>query len=401
MQQATNRQFFLFVGNGSRNNLGCEAIEDGTKQILRAAFGPCKFVSIDFGGDCSTKEIDIDSIHKSLNVKRFTLSWWSRHLLRAMKCGVWFPKIGKYIPQARAVLALGGDNYSMDYGSLAVHMDVLDYVTRKGKPFIIWCGSVGKFDKKGKTYREIVAKKLKKATLILARESVTTEYLRHIGVERNVINVADPAFVMEPSKPRSLPFDILSEAIGFNFSPLMARFVTGGDLKAAQLLVTKVVRGIIKATDRSVVFVPHVFRPGNNDYTFLSKSNNILQKEGYPVQLLPDTLTAAQIKWVVGRLSAFAGARTHSIIAAISSGVPTLSFAYSIKTIGINRDIFGSERYIIHPKEITESFVGERMARLVHENNDIRSLLADRLPQIRELAFSAGEHLSKSLVKLS
>ncbi|OEU65132.1 MAG: hypothetical protein BBJ57_04860 [Desulfobacterales bacterium PC51MH44] len=397
MQQHINSRPFLFVGNGSRKNLGCEAIECGTKQILRAAFGPCKFVSVDFGGDFRPDEPDIDIIHKSLNVRRFTLSWWSRHLLRAIGCGVWFPAIGKYMSEARAVLALGGDNYSMDYGSLGVHLDLLDYVTERGKPFIIWGGSVGKFDKKGGVYREIVAQKLRKATLILARESVTTEYLSQIGVECNVVRVADPAFVMEPSKPQNLPFDILTEAIGFNFSPLMARFVTGGDLQAAQSLVTEVVRDIIKTTDRPLVFVPHVFRPGNNDYIFLRGSYDILQKEGYPVQLLPDTLTAAEVKWIVGHFTAFAGARMHSTIAAISSGTPTLSFTYSIKSIGINRDVFGSERYVIHPRKISKSFVAQQMASLIREKKDVRSLLADRLPHIRKLAFSAGDHLAKSL----
>lgn len=399
MTQHETNTMFLFVGNGSRKNLGCEAIELGTKQILNAAFGPCKSVSVDFGGEPITNGRGGDIIHKSIGVQRFTLSWWSRHLLRKIGRPPWFPVIGKYISDARSVLALGGDNYSMDYGSLGVHLDILDYATAKGKPFFIWGGSVGKFEKQGQAYREMVAKKLRKATLILARESVTTEYLRQIGVENNVVRVADPAFVMEPSKPTNLPFDIQPEAIGFNFSPLMARFVTGGSVEMAQEMVTDVVRGIIKATGRPLLFVPHVFRPGNNDHTFLQRSYDTLKKEGCPVQLLPDTLTAAEVKWIVGRLTAFAGARMHSTIAAISSGVPTLSFTYSIKSIGINKDIFDSERYVIKPKEISRSFVSERFANLIREEKNVRDLLGERLPQIRALAFSAGDHLLEVLNK--
>jgi len=398
MNQSITDFPFLFVGNGSRKNLGCEAIERGTIQILRAAFDPCAFVSVDFGGDVLSTEPDMESHHRSVNVDRFSLSWWSRHLLRAMGLGPGFPSIRKYLPGARCVLALGGDNYSMDYGSLGVHLDVLDYVTRMDKPFIIWGGSVGRFDKKGETYRETVVRKLRKATLILARETETIDYLRQIGVEENVVRVADPAFVMEPLKPLNLTLDIQREAIGFNFSPLMARFMTGGNVQAAQSLIAEVARGIIKATDRPLVFVPHVFLPGNNDYIFLREPYDLLRKKGFPVQLLPDNLTAREVKWVVGHFAAFAGARLHSTIAAISSGIPTLSFTYSIKSIGISRDVFGSEDYAIQPGEISSAFVGQRMKRLLHEEKDVRGLLAERLPNIRTLAFSAGDHLVKALI---
>ena len=44
----------------------------------------------------------------------------------------------------------------------------------------------------------------------------------------------------------------------------------------------------------------------------------------------------------------FIGSRTHSVIAAYSSGVPTLALGYSIKSKGIAQDIFGEyETYAV------------------------------------------------------
>jgi colanic acid/amylovoran biosynthesis protein len=58
---------------------------------------------------------------------------------------------------------------------------------------------------------------------------------------------------------------------------------------------------------------------------------------------IPMNYNAAEIKWIIGQLTLFAGARAHPTIAALSSQIPTLSFAYSTKANGINRDIFKYE----------------------------------------------------------
>jgi colanic acid/amylovoran biosynthesis protein len=56
-------------------------------------------------------------------------------------------------------------------------------------------------------------------------------------------------------------------------------------------------------------------------------------------------------------MSFFAGARTHATLASISTYVPTLSFAYSLKAVGINRDIFGHESYCLSPNDLNPSVV--------------------------------------------
>lgn len=50
---------------------------------------------------------------------------------------------------------------------------------------------------------------------------------------------------------------------------------------------------------------------------------------------------AKELKGFISRCRLFIGARTHSTIAAYSTGVPTLALGYSIKARGIAKDLFG------------------------------------------------------------
>lgn len=87
---------------------------------------------------------------------------------------------------------------------------------------------------------------------------------------------------------------------------------------------------------------------------------------------------------------------THSTIAALSSDIPTLSFAYSIKAQGINRDIFGHTDYCMEPTDLDAEAVTSRMASMLDESVAIRNDLAERKPGIQKAALSAGirlEHL--------
>jgi polysaccharide pyruvyl transferase WcaK-like protein len=86
----------------------------------------------------------------------------------------------------------------------------------------------------------------------------------------------------------------------------------------------------------------------------------------------------------------FAGARTHATIAAISSGVPTLSLGYSTKAFGLNQDIFGSQDYCVHPGEFSPAAVSDRLVALYRSADRVREHLAKVLPAVKIAAQRAG-----------
>ena len=63
---------------------------------------------------------------------------------------------------------------------------------------------------------------------------------------------------------------------------------------------------------------------------------------------------------------ALRGARTHAVIAAYSSGVPTLALGYSVKAKGLAEDIFGVDTPYVLPIEniADETAVTRRWIRL-------------------------------------
>ena len=226
--------------------------------------------------------------------------------------------------------------------------DLDDVVIEKGKPIILWGASVGPFSAMP-DYERFMSEHLKKTTGIFARESATIDYLNSIGVKDNVHAVADPAFVMDAVKPEGIDdeFPIDEESIGLNFSPLMAKYVTDGDLEKWSLIAARIISRVAEAMDMPIYLIPHVTSPHSDDHAFMQEVVNRIDDSNNKITLIPPKYSAEETKWIISRMTVFAGARTHSTIAALSSGVPTLSFAYSIKAQGINQDIFGNTQYCL------------------------------------------------------
>ncbi|MBN2295734.1 MAG: polysaccharide pyruvyl transferase family protein [Pirellulales bacterium] len=399
-------QFFILAGAAGYYNRGCEAIVRGTIAILRDTFTSPTFMTVSHYKtdqqflNQTAMERDAAITHARMRVPshRFSIPWFTLKALDLLA-----PKLRKHyiykemtphLAKATAVLAVGGDNYSLDYNKTAkTCTDLDDLVISKNQPFAIWGASVGPFSKNAR-YEAYMAKHLRKIP-VFARESKTIDYLASIGIDNHVFKIADPAFVMEAEAPRpELGLDIESGSIGMNLSPLMARFVCDGNPQAWLVLASQLIRMVASTTRRRIYLIPHVMAsPANNDHLFLTDVQQQLRDLRDQVILVPPTLNAAELKWVIGRMDAFAGARTHSTIAAISSHVPTVSFGYSIKAEGINTDVFGHMEFCIRSHELTPEIAAQKLNRVIQERDIIIKKLENRVPEIQKSACKAGRIL--------
>jgi len=66
--------------------------------------------------------------------------------------------------------------------------------------------------------------------------------------------------------------------------------------------------------------IPHVTNPTSNDYAFMQRALSQIKDRNSNIILVPPDYNAAETKWIISRMTLFAGARTHSTIAALSSG---------------------------------------------------------------------------------
>ena len=402
-----NPHKFLLVGTGSYSNRGCEAIVRGTVEILSKRFPQSRFTLSSFGNNLQQdkkNETDDKIEHRMPNdpsIKRFTLSWWKyRIFLRpfpALQRRFQFDVQHAAIKETDCALEIGGDNYTLDYGIPAkfISMDKMLFAARK--PVVLWGASIGPFSKKPKL-EKIMRKHLRKFSLICARETETVSYLKSIGIEKNVKLVADPAFMMHPEQPvlSNKILQILEKhPVGLNLSPLIGRYRPEHQENQWIKEAGECIAQITDSDINPLILVPHVMDKGNNDYEFMVKAVENGPGWSNRLSILPPNLSAAEYKWVISKFRAFAGARTHSTIAALSSNIPTLSIGYSIKAKGINRDIFGHINWMIPIKDFTPDLLLKKIKELLSCEQHIRTELEEKNIEMKARAMASADYLAE------
>ena len=238
-------------------------------------------------------------------------------------------------------LSVGGDNYCYK------GQDILEYYNRgihkKGAKTVLWGCSINSDE-----LTQRIQKDLAQYDLITARESISYNVLKSINP--NTVLIPDTAFCLDVEDvplPEGFQPDNL---IGINLSPLILQY---GNREIIIENYRKLIKHILTETDFNIVLIPHVVKCGNDDRTVLA---DLLEKSGNPdrVKMISDQ-NCMRLKSAIGKCRFFIGARTHATIAAYSQNVPTLVTGYSTKSVGIARDLFGTEEHFVIPVKDFES----------------------------------------------
>lgn len=401
---------FYLSGQRTFGNRGCEAIVRSTVALLRAQFGDVQILvpSVDMERD---KAQWPDAAQQGV---RFVRAYVPRvagpwvHLQRLplpfLKRARWpFPMpdwLRQQLSEVDAVLAIGGDNYSLDYRIPSPVMGLDRFAMDLGKPVILWGASVGPFDREP-SFVPAVKDHLARMNFVAVRESVSYQYLTEKLGLGNVVQMADPAFMLGRETIDYGKFwpECPNGVLGVNISSLIERYKRPEqDLRAE---VAEFIRRAVTRHGLGVLLVPHVHplqgeHPGG-DGTYMADLQERLGDLGDCVQMMPHSLNAAQIKYVISQLRFFIGARTHATIAALSSGVPTVSIAYSVKARGINRDLFGNEQAVLPTPELSADTLERSLDWLMREERALQATLAQRIPQLQDEAKRAAARVSSVL----
>ena len=106
-------------------------------------------------------------------------------------------------------------------------------------------------------------------------------------------------------------------------------------------------------------------------------------------------LNAAQMKGVIAHAMVNVACRTHSTIASFSTAVPTISLGYSIKSKGLNLQMYGHEDYLVYTKAITPSRVADVFSRVWQQRDTIRHGLEAKNAEIKRQALMAGTYVKQ------
>lgn len=404
-------------GNNFDSNRGCQALRITTQMLLDRYLPdyPRWHANIFQNDDRQFHSVVPDPKSTRLiweTRRQGTLGFyaWGAKLVTA---AFWrqFPpmRINGQLDQAAALLAVGGDNLSFDYGFLASQLffSPIASAVRQKIPAVIWGASIGPFTSRP-YWEKRFADVLRRVDLITIREPLTEAYLRELGIRDNLARVADSAFLL-PAHPTQLPVELESAlnagAVGVNLAPLMTRY---NRLSSGQWfqLALDMVREIHRFVRDPLILIPHVMMPrhifpDNDDFCFLRDLQAALPPATRQHVFLYDARndTCQQIKGVIARLKAFIGARTHATIASLSSNVPTFCVGYSVKSRGLNREIFGHERWVEQVSRLSATELAERTQELLSESENIRRHLQAFMPEYTQRAWRGGELLRDLLNK--
>ena len=378
----------LMFFHGGSGNRGCEAIVRSGVAMLKKENPGC---TVDLASwkpetDKIIPLLDNILLDENKNFKNYSLAG----LISAIKIkflndeGMAFRKrhedIIKRIPDYDLFLSIGGDNYC--YGEQPGIYEIDRCIKKAGKKLVLWGASIGEED-----LSEEKIEDFKLFDLILARESLTQAVLESKGLT-NVKLCADGAFTMETEDvilPNGWQKD---NTIGFNYSPLVYK-----KNKASRDAANNLIKHILDTTDMTICFTPHVVQENNDDHALLMEFYN-QYKSTKRVVILPNNLNAIQYKGYISRMRFFIGARTHATIAAYSNLVPTMVLGYSIKSKGIAKDIFGSQKLVLSLDEISNTEkLKEKFNELIEDEAMLRDNLKKSIPNIKKMAYKAGEYL--------
>lgn len=391
------------TGQRSFGNRGCEAIVRSTVIMLNQIFGKIEVLvpSDDIARDQQqwpeSADYGVCFVHAYMPAHMRFWAHFQRLPFKWLKQAGWpfpFPKtVREDIRSVDAVLAVGGDNYSLDYRLPSLLMGLDSLAMELGKPVFLWGASVGPFEAEP-DFVPTVRDHLKKMTTIFARESITYSYLTQTLGLTNVLQMADPAFTLakESVEVNSFwPKHGSNGVLGLNISPLIERYkFSGQDLRAEtiQFIHDAVEKGF------GVLLVSHVVpldgTEKNNDASYMAAMLSELSALGDAVTIMPSGFNASQIKYVISLLRFFIGARTHATIAALSNSIPTLSIAYSVKAKGINRDLLGDMPVVLPTPELTADTLMAGLDYLIANEVEIKAQLEKQLPLWSERVELAG-----------
>ncbi len=371
--------FPIHLDSGNR---GCEAIAKGTALVLKEKkenlIGLCTNIELDH----RLKVDDYITLQPKWKVgKSFRIK---NKIYKSMVHDDWKCKSFIYrheyspfleqITKDDIMASTGGD--MMCYGENQVIYTV-DYLHKRGVRSVLWGCSIGESNL---TPRKLEA--LKQFELIYARETLTQEVLANHNI--NAVVYPDPAFVLETEKCCLPACFSNNEVIGINLS----NFVMGGfslDSNCAHE-VKMTLDYILKETSLHVLLIPHVLWNGQDDRIVCNALRDFYDNSRISV-LDSDSLNYCQIRYVISKCKYFMGARTHSVISAYSTCVPTIALGYSIKSKGIAKDVGMPVWSVVDSTNIKPGKLLYAFQELVNGSTEIKSNLSKRMKLYRSKAW--------------
>lgn len=396
------KKIVIIIGSFCYNR-GSEALVRGTIEIVKKSIPDSKIVLCsgeeNFGSHLNIKNVDTyvrrQSYYGALSFNRVMSNFFGKVLRnKELSDKIKYKYLIKECHDADLVIVCGGDNYDKSYNMYNLMHSVNSAIrkTTKGKMLLYDC-SLAEGEITDDTKKDFAL-----FDAITAREEDTFNVFKKAFTDIPVYYYPDPAFVMD-CKETKLPeiFD-KGDVIGVNLSTMAVETQYGSDKNTVVKAYRNMIDAILSDTDKNVLFIPHVMR--NLDLRVLKELYSYYSENERVALLSDETLNAPELKYIISHCCMYVGARTHSTIAAYSTCVPTLVLGYSVKSIGIAKDLFGDfSGYVVPVNTISKDNDGvlkSAFENMYKQRETIKKRLNEKMIEYKDKANAAGE-LFKSL----
>lgn len=353
-------------------NRGSEAVLRGIVKICRF-WKPDSYITVSTGeeGEILKEVLDADRV-----IPRYDAEGGISCLLSAAK-------------NADVILVTGADNYDGPCGNPQMEeVNKKLFCVTKGKTILYGCSL------RESNFIENTKQDMMKFSYITARETITYNLFKRELPGHKVKMYPDPAFIM-PVEKCSFPMGFeQGKMIGINVSNLILTGRYGADEKNILVSYQNLINYILNQTDYKIILIQHIVNNGF-DSEALGKLYHLYEKEKRVLLMKTELLNTMQIKYLISKLRILVTARTHASIAAYSTCVPTLVVSYSIKSVGIAKDLFENhERYILPLDQIEDGTeLQKKFEFIMHHEDEIRGHLEKIIPSYKMQALKFGEIL--------
>ena len=333
--------------------------------------------------------------------------------LRLMRSDVWKAYLASDVILVghNSAFGIGGGTGVAPYFSF-LYMPLLRKVLRK--PLVIYGGSIGRFKPPlGLLGNPLLKLALRKVDLITLRERISYYRVVDMGLQdRKIALTGDPAFLLTPTPPERIKEILATEGIDRCSGPLIGVTVTRKRARLAfpQLnnpdlsyirhaeVFAEVVDKLITRLNATVIFIPHCVGYGEKlDDRIVAKDIVQRCRNKEQVKVITTEYSAAELKGLIGQLDFFIGERLHSVINAMSVGVPSVALSDPAdQRLDIIR-MLGQDNAICHVENLDSEALLAKISDMWSRRDKIKEELQSQTRIMRERATLNGKLLKELL----
>ena len=403
------KKFVLVFGPVARN-FGGPCVLVSTRRVLSDRFPGAEFTLIAAEAKPeiqkrNSERYDI-AIVSPLETRAFYPRLFLTALLRRLTGRLWGSRAARdlvrAIAEADALIDMYGIAFADSLGLptfIGRAREGVFYVIAKvlGKPVVKYTADLGPFEERwNRFFARLYLNRF--VDLIITRGDDSRQRALDIGVKTKMVTCPDTAFLFEPAESdiskRLAGYRRAGPVIGFAASfQARNRAASPEEYLRAR---TDLVRHIIGKLGARVALIPNEIWDGPNDDLSLAEQVCAAVADERCEVIHTEDMTGQEIKGVIRECDAVVSARYHTIVAALSMGIPTLAVSWHHKYHDVLQ-LFGQEQWRLDAASVKAEELISKFDALWSLREQLGRQIVEARPAVREAVHKGAEAVEELL----